>query len=275
MPGIFISYAKEDRDIAVKLEKAFKEKKIPVCIEKESIYKKEEWPKAMAEAVAAQNLFLLLWSQHAAASQPVQFEAVIAAKMNKPIIPICLDTTPLPAELAADTNLHIGEFDQTIQTITEKIAASPPSHHHQNHQIITRLAQTEAPDIATILKAIDPPNEASQKKKRSTRKFPITKWTGIMVAVVGLIGSVVSIISFVRGDKNKQLDLTIETKIEEALNKKNAPQLSDSTNLPEIDFQYYLDQWAENTVSLLSRQKSSSINGQKKLRRAATRANAP
>jgi len=196
MPGIFISYAKEDRDIAVKLEKAFKEKKIPVCIEKESIYKKEDWPKAMAEAIAAQNLFLLLWSQHAAASQPVQFEVTIASKMNKSIIPIRLDNTPLPTELASTKALHIDEFDKTIQAITEKIAASPPTHHHQNHQIIKHLAQTEASDIDSIIKAIDPPNKDSQQNEYSSEPSKSKRWFEKWYAKAVVIATILTIVGF-------------------------------------------------------------------------------
>lgn len=197
MPGIFISYAKENRDIAVKLEQAFKEKKIPVCIEKESIYKKEDWPKIMAEAIAAQNLFILLWSQHTAASQHVQLEATIASKMNKSIIAICLDNTPLRTELAATKVLHIDEFNKTIQTITEKVPFSPPTHHYQNHQIIELLSQTDTSDIDTIIKVINPPNRDSQQNQNSKEPSKSKRWFEKWQTVVTFLVVLLTLLTFV------------------------------------------------------------------------------
>lgn len=235
MSGIFISVSQEDRITIATLEQNLKKKKIPVCIDKRSIYQKKDWPKAMAEAIATYNLFLLVWSEHAATSRHVTFERVMAAQMSKTIIPICLDATPLPPDIKTESPLHIEDFEHTIQTITQ----------HQALQTITPQPQPEAPDIATILKIIDIPKQTVPPKKRSRRKLSISKWVTMIGTILGIIVSILSIIQYVTSNNSKKITSAIQETIEEKLNKKNAPQLSDFPNPPKNDFQHSLDQWSK------------------------------
>ncbi len=197
MPGIFISHSKEDRDIAENLEQAFREKKIPVCVAKACIYKNKDWPKVIAEAIAAQNLFILLWSQNAVTSKQLKFEATVATKLNKSIIPICLDNTPIPTEFAASNKLHLKNIDKTIKTITYKIATSPPARNHQNHKIIKRLTQTDTLDIDTILKIIDPSDENLQYKEKSRHPSKSNKWFEKWQTIVTFLVVLLTLLTFV------------------------------------------------------------------------------
>ena len=61
----------------------------------------QHWPQVIGEAIDTHDLFLLVWSQHAARSHFVEMEWNIAVASGKPLLPWALDETPLPAALRA------------------------------------------------------------------------------------------------------------------------------------------------------------------------------
>jgi hypothetical protein len=73
MPRVFISYARTDLSAVRPIEHALRSHGITVWRDQESIYGGQQWPKAIGEAIAAHDCFLLVWSESAARSHFVEF----------------------------------------------------------------------------------------------------------------------------------------------------------------------------------------------------------
>ena len=57
------------------------------------------WRTAIAAGICSSAVVLLLWSHHAAASTEVAREIAIAQSCRVPVLPVLLDSTPLPGDI--------------------------------------------------------------------------------------------------------------------------------------------------------------------------------
>lgn len=142
MPQIFISYSRQDLLIAQQLEQAFEANGFSVWRDQESLYGGQQWPKAIGEAIAGCDYFLIAWSQHANTSHFVDLEWNIALALRKTIIPCLLDETPLPPSLSALNGVFLKDFSidvsQILKTLKQTVPSSDPEH---NAQLIRRLGE--------------------------------------------------------------------------------------------------------------------------------------
>ena len=120
MPTVFLSYASQDDAYAKSLEQELTKHEITVWRDQQSLQAGQDWPKALGEAIADHDSFLLLWSIHAQESTFVNKEWNSAFAQNKPIIPVQLDTTPLPHSLQSVHSLE----GQDLQQVALKIVAA-------------------------------------------------------------------------------------------------------------------------------------------------------
>jgi hypothetical protein len=97
---VFLSYARQDLEIAKRVEQALREKECLVWRDQENVYGGQNWPKALGESIADHEVVLLLWSENARQAHFVEFEWSTAVALKKPVIPCLLDETPLPSTLA-------------------------------------------------------------------------------------------------------------------------------------------------------------------------------
>ena len=94
MPSVFLSYSRHDLFLIEQLEAQLNaQPKISIWRDQEKIYGGQKWPKVLGEAIADQDVVLLAWSKHAAASHFVEFEWTTAIALKKTIIPCLLDAT--------------------------------------------------------------------------------------------------------------------------------------------------------------------------------------
>lgn len=154
MNGIFISYSHEDGSTAEKLEEKLRERGISIWRDRESIYAGEHWPRAIGEGIAAQRIFLLLWSEHSAKSHFVEFEWNTALALKKTIVPLFLDDTELPAALEAKN----GIFFDSIDTAVDKILALPDTpaapDPTQNRRVIDSLGKIKEKSVKPVLEEV-------------------------------------------------------------------------------------------------------------------------
>jgi len=141
MKTVFVSYAREDlprvEDLSCRLEKH----EITVWRDQTRLYAGQRWPKAIGEAIAGQEAFLLVWSRAAAASHFVEFEWTTAVALQKSIIPCLLDDTPLPSALCATHSLSLAEDFQTVlPDLLQALNRSPtePGIEHRD-QVLAKL----------------------------------------------------------------------------------------------------------------------------------------
>ncbi|MGH8488760.1 MAG: toll/interleukin-1 receptor domain-containing protein [Gammaproteobacteria bacterium] len=78
------------------IERELRAAQVSVWRDQDKLYGGQRWPKALSEAIAAQDYLLLCWSKSAAASTNVELEWCAALALKKTIIPCLLDDAPLP-----------------------------------------------------------------------------------------------------------------------------------------------------------------------------------
>ncbi len=98
---MFISYARANTKVVVPMVRLLRAAGTRVFIDTESIAYGQRWEQVILQALASASRVLVFWSREAAASEWVRREYTMALnRAGIPIVPVLLDETPLPAELA-------------------------------------------------------------------------------------------------------------------------------------------------------------------------------
>lgn len=97
---IFISYSRQDGAHIYPLVELLRATGAKVFVDVDSIHYGEQWQQVLLDSLQAAGRVLVFWSQNAAQSAYVKQEYLLAIKTGVPLIPVPLDNTPLPHELA-------------------------------------------------------------------------------------------------------------------------------------------------------------------------------
>lgn len=156
MPSVFLSYSRNDLRLIEQLERHLKSSpEISIWRDQEKLYGGQQWPKILGEAIAHQDVFLLAWSKHSAASHFVEFEWTTAIALKKAIIPCLLDSTPLPVALRATHAVTASNPDEAAGHILHALKAQPPAHDQaRKTAVISKLATIQAREEAAVIKEV-------------------------------------------------------------------------------------------------------------------------
>lgn len=99
---IFVCYPSADKDVVMTFVSIFKATGLRVFFDKESLRYGENWEDQIDVAIIRSERMLVFWSKSSSASAQIEREWRLAAELQRPIVPIVLDSIDtLPAELAA------------------------------------------------------------------------------------------------------------------------------------------------------------------------------
>ena len=104
---VFMSYARSDSDFADKLRRDLVLCELEVWLDQDYLRTGEHWPNKIESAIEEADVFVLVISPEAAASQWVPRELAHAQKHNKPVLPVVHGETALPKQFAE----RIGEIE--------------------------------------------------------------------------------------------------------------------------------------------------------------------
>ncbi len=154
MKAIFISYARHDLKVVKKFEQALSEREFSVWRDQEKIRGAQNWPRAIGEGIAASDIVLLFWSGRAAKAHFVEFEWSTAIALRKPILPIFLDKTPLPASMKMFNGFFLQDFDETLSKLLDsfKIETEQPDQAHRKN-VLDRLDNIESKEASEVVSA--------------------------------------------------------------------------------------------------------------------------
>jgi hypothetical protein len=149
VPSIVLSYARADTARVNALEQILREQGCDIWRDQERLYGGQQWPKAIGEAIALHDFFLLAWSRTATSSHFVEFAWTTAVALRKPLIPCLLDDQPLPPALLAIQGIDVNAPDASARLSAALQAAPlplPPGDHVS--QVLGKLEGigTSAPD---------------------------------------------------------------------------------------------------------------------------------
>jgi hypothetical protein len=155
MTSVFLSYSRADNDQVTAVVQILHKIGIEIWRDQESLYGGQFWPKAIGEALAEHDFFLLVWSRSASLSHFVEFEWTTAVALCKPVIPCLLDDTPLPFALKAIQGINVKEPDVSARlTAALHAKVTMPTHWDHVSRVLSTLKdiKTIAPD-EVVLKA--------------------------------------------------------------------------------------------------------------------------
>src|SRR5215467_14619280 len=127
MPKVFISYARADGPAVQRLTQALTADGVTVWRDLDSLHGGQQWPKVIGEAIATNDLLLLVWSEHAATSHFVEQEWTTAIALRKTLLPCVLDATPLPPALSAVNAVDARQLTAALPKIQEALHGLVPA----------------------------------------------------------------------------------------------------------------------------------------------------
>lgn len=249
MPSVFLSYSREDLSRIEELEAQLKtHPDISIWRDQEKIYGGQKWPKVLGEAIADQDVFLLAWSKHAAASHFVEFEWCTALALKKTVILYLLDRTTLPPSLASTQGILVGD----ILRLVASLANAPLTvDKGRRADILSKFDQIKATKSEDVLKTArtlfeqqkwmaqgnalhgeNVPVKVGQRTWESAKGLA-EKWQ-IWVGLAGTLLTVISVVSDLHG----KLDLGWWPSKEEIVEQKLAGKAQDTETgefLPGVD----------------------------------------
>lgn len=130
---IFASYSHRDTRFVKPLLKFLQPTGVPVFRDEDAIIPGKKWAVVIASAIKDCRLLYLFWCNHSAASAEVRKEYEQALALNKDVVPVLLDDTPLPGILAeyqwVDLRSVLGEHEQVIEQKVKHEERQEPSRN--------------------------------------------------------------------------------------------------------------------------------------------------
>ncbi|MDH3763553.1 MAG: N-acetylmuramoyl-L-alanine amidase [Gammaproteobacteria bacterium] len=161
MSDVFISYAREDSDLAHRLNTALKEGGRTTSIDVLDILPAEQWPDRVEGLIAEADSFVFAISPNWLASSACEDELALAVKFNKRLIPVVfedVDDTAVPASAASINWLFLREsddFDAGISALL-KIFDTDSEWVREHTRLTVRAKEWKAKpsDRSTLLRGV-------------------------------------------------------------------------------------------------------------------------
>jgi len=133
---IFLSYSHHDGPFVEAVAKLIRTTGTPVFRDKDSIPLGATWRALIAEALEGADTTIVFWSKQSANSSEVEAEYKQAISLNKPIIPICLDSTPLPADLSGFNGLDLSPFMRSDEGQETEVTSKRRKYDRRNAAMV-------------------------------------------------------------------------------------------------------------------------------------------
>jgi len=114
--SVFVSYSSKDRWAVARLAGFLRAAGLKVFFDVDTIRAGSEWEKEILAHLLAAGRMFVFWSVSAASSDWVRREYRLADQEGIPVIPVALDTTPMPPELSKFQGLpELAKLLQSLQ----------------------------------------------------------------------------------------------------------------------------------------------------------------
>jgi len=120
MPSnIFISYSHTDNWLVTPIVALLRASQALVFRDADTIRPGKKWHEEIHKAIKDASVVVIFWCHHSSLSEEVEKEFRTAITLNKDILPLLLDMTPLPPELAEFQYIDFREFFFDGHSVTE------------------------------------------------------------------------------------------------------------------------------------------------------------
>ena len=98
--NVFVSYSHADAALVAPVVRLLRVNKSLVFQDVDDIQPGKKWRSELARGLAEANMVVVFWCDHACRSEEVSKEWKAAIQLDKDLLPLLLDATPLPPELS-------------------------------------------------------------------------------------------------------------------------------------------------------------------------------
>jgi hypothetical protein len=129
--NVFVSYSHADASLVAPVVRLLRVNRSLVFQDTDRILPGKKWRDEIAKALAESTLVVVFWCHHACRSDEVSKEWRTAIELDKDVLPLLLDATPLPSELGdfqwIDFRGTIGTNHGPVDTpIDDALSSAPP-----------------------------------------------------------------------------------------------------------------------------------------------------
>jgi TIR domain len=146
--NVFVSYSHADLLLVSPVVKLLRVNKSLVFQDIDDIQPGKRWQGEIAKALAESHLVVVFWCNHASQSNEVSKEWQAALVQKKDLLPVLLDPTPLPPELAefqaidfrgtvGANHSSIPSMDSAVDIIRYSLDNGMPSHRPARRLLLT------------------------------------------------------------------------------------------------------------------------------------------
>jgi WD40 repeat protein len=143
----FISYSSRDLDVAREVEQLLMSAEVGWAPWRDEQRLERDWSDEIAQALARSDALVLLWSAQAAQSRWVRNEWLTARALEKPIVPLLADATPLPPPLATLHGLVLDGGPPPAAALAARLAAGAPDYDFTIRPDGVRIPLAPNPDF--------------------------------------------------------------------------------------------------------------------------------
>jgi hypothetical protein len=125
---VFVSYSHHDAALVTPVVHLLRATKDVVFFDADSIRAGKKWRTELSRALLGANLVVVFWCVHSSSSMEVASEYQAAIRAEKDLLPVILDSTPVPTELCEFQWIDFRELarKQHVNEEGENLDASLP-----------------------------------------------------------------------------------------------------------------------------------------------------
>ena len=159
-PYAFISYASADRERVLPIVASLREAGIICWLDQHDIVGGANWGGSIADAIEGCSAFVLMSSAASLASRNVRQEIALAWQHDKPYVPLLLDATPIPNDVAywLATAQWINVLDYAVEVWLPKVAHALSGTRDQQQDADIPAADDVAVRLLTSTYLPSPPS---------------------------------------------------------------------------------------------------------------------
>jgi hypothetical protein len=145
----FLSYARADAEIALRLANDLIAAGASVWVDQYDIHPAQRWDRAVEDAVRGCEGMIVVLSPRSTSSQNVADEVSVAIDSGKAIIPVLIEACTLPLRMTRMQFIDATrDYDQALRTCVREISGAAPATPSQPAPPIDRAAGDAAAALA-------------------------------------------------------------------------------------------------------------------------------
>jgi TIR domain len=208
---LFVSYSHQDASLVTPVVRLLRSTNDFVFLDSDSIKPGRRWAAAIAEAIGGASLVVVFWCLHSSESPQVESEYQSAVQAQKDVLPVLLDSTPVPAVLSEFQWIDFRELGREKHGALGVVA---PSAAAVGHRGLWRSAFAASAAVLLVLMALSvmtlrhpapqqsaPPDVSGQPSPPlppAPEALPSSRQTVITVGIVGVLLAVIALMAIRR-----------------------------------------------------------------------------